>query len=147
QPVRPVRPRCTLRPKSGVSGHILGVSGPPSPENPEPYPKYLNPHEPGVSGQMARLSGPLPVRPVHPTGQTGPTQTKPRINNAAKIIPKSQKLLGASLRGFMWMLLTRGNHLKPSKTSDRSISSQIPLEKLSPVESLNHSTQGKESMR
>ena len=32
--------------------------------------------KPGVSDPMAGLSGPIPVRPVHPTGQTGPTQTR-----------------------------------------------------------------------
>ena len=77
QPVRPVRPRCILRPKSGVPGHILGVSGPPSPENLEPYPEYLHPHEPGVSGQMAGLSEPRPVRPVQaPVRPAGLKQTR-----------------------------------------------------------------------
>src|SRR6185312_7874629 len=53
--------------KSGVSGRIVGVSGLPSPENPDLYPVCLSHPKPGVSGQMAGLSGALPVRPVFPT--------------------------------------------------------------------------------
>ena len=62
--------------KSGVSGHLLGVSGLPSPENPDLTLECLDHHKPGVSDPMAGLSEPLPVRPVPPTGQTGTTQTK-----------------------------------------------------------------------
>ena len=63
----------TLNPKSGLSGRILRVSGLPSPENPNLNPERLDHYKPGVSGQMAGLSGPLPVRPVQapvrPAGQ------------------------------------------------------------------------------
>ena len=58
--------------KSGVSGHLLGVSGLPSPEFPGLNPECLDHHKPGVSEPMAGLSGPLPVRPVLP-------RPKPRI--------------------------------------------------------------------
>ena len=59
--------------KSGVSGRIVGVSGLTSPENPDLYPVCLSHYKTIVSGQMAGVSGPLPVRPVSHTGQTGPT--------------------------------------------------------------------------
>src|SRR6185436_9507304 len=62
--------------KSVVSGRILGVSVLPSPENPDLTLECLDHHKPGVSDPMVGLSGPLPVRPVPPTCQTGPTQTK-----------------------------------------------------------------------
>ena len=59
--------------KSGVPGRIVGVSGLPSPENPDLYPVCLSHYKTIVSGQMAEVSGSLPVRPVSHTGQAGPT--------------------------------------------------------------------------
>jgi len=67
--------------KSGVSGRILGVSGLPSPENPDLNPECPDYHKPGVSEHMAGLSGPLPVRPVQPRPKAG-------ILGAAKIAHK-----------------------------------------------------------
>ena len=74
--------------KSGVPGRIAGVSGLPSPENPDLYPVCLSHPQIRSIRTNGRTIRALPVRPVHPTGQTGPTQTKPRIHNAAKIVHK-----------------------------------------------------------
>jgi len=68
---------------------MLGVSGLPSLKNSDLNPECLDYHKSGVSERMAGLSGPLPVRPVPPTGQTGPTQTKNLgFLDAAKITHK-----------------------------------------------------------
>jgi len=41
-----------------------------NPEYPDPYPEHLNHYSPGVSGPMAGVSGPLPVRPILPSPNT-----------------------------------------------------------------------------
>ena len=64
------------RRRRGLGWGKVEGSGLPSLENLDLKPECLDYHKSGVSEHMAGLSGPLPVRSVPPTGQTGPTQTK-----------------------------------------------------------------------
>ena len=79
------------------------------------------------------------------TGQTGPSDRsnrsypnqKPRIPWRGENRPQILKPLLALVQGYIWMFLTRGNHLKTSRTRYRPSQAKIPWVSVSPAKNLD----------